>query len=90
MGVRIALGARAADIVHLVVVESLHVVLLGVALGGVIALALGRLVASMLYGTSPRDPAVLTAVALTLITVAVAGWLGPATKKLWSYKLRYM
>jgi predicted permease len=78
MGVRVALGARGADIVRLVVGEGLRVVLFGIAIGTVVALALGRVVASMLYNTSPRDPVVLTTVVLTLLVVAVVACLVPA------------
>jgi predicted permease len=78
MGVRVALGAQGADIVRLVVSEGLRIVLLGVAIGTVVALALGRAVASMLYNTSPRDPVVLTTVVLTLLVVTVVACLVPA------------
>jgi len=69
MGVRVALGACGADIVRLVLGEGVRVVLVGVVIGCGIALALGRVVASMLYDTSPRDPAVLGAVSLVLVGV---------------------
>ncbi|HVT40698.1 MAG TPA: FtsX-like permease family protein, partial [Gemmatimonadaceae bacterium] len=78
MGVRVALGARAADILRLVVGEGVRVVAFGVAIGAGIALALGKLVTSMLYATSPRDPVVLAGTALTLLLVAVAACVIPA------------
>ncbi len=53
---------------------------LGVAMGLAAALALGRLVKSMLYGLQPADPLSLLASAVLLLTVAVvAGWI-PAVR----------
>ncbi|HVT37636.1 MAG TPA: ADOP family duplicated permease [Gemmatimonadaceae bacterium] len=78
MGVRVALGACGADIVRLVLGEGVRVVLVGVVIGCGMALALGRVVASMLYDTSPRDPAVIGVVSLVLVGVAAAACLVPA------------
>ena len=78
MGIRIALGARMASIVRLVVGVGLRVVLAGLLTGTAIALALGKLIGSQLYGVSPRDPAVLAAVSIVLIAVAVVACLVPA------------
>jgi putative ABC transport system permease protein len=50
---------------------------LGIVLGIVASLALGRLVASLLYATSPRDPVVLIAVAAVLAIVAIAASIIP-------------
>ena len=78
MGVRVALGASAQNIMRLVVSDGVRVVAIGVALGIVTALTLGSLVASMLYNTSPRDPFVLVASAMTLLAVAVVACAIPA------------
>jgi predicted permease len=78
MGVRVALGAQATHIVRLVVGEGVRTVAVGVVVGAVIALALGRMVASMLYDTSPHEPVVLVASALVLLGVAVVACLVPA------------
>jgi predicted permease len=78
MGVRIALGARLIDIIGLVTTESFKVVAIGVALGILVALALGRLVASLLYGLSPRDPVVMAAAALVLCAIGITASLIPA------------
>jgi ABC-type antimicrobial peptide transport system permease subunit len=77
-GVRIALGARAGTVLALVLGEGVRTVAAGVVLGAALALAAGRLVASLLYGVSPRDPAVLAAVAGTLVAAAVVASLVPA------------
>jgi len=73
MGVRVALGAQAADIRRLVLTQGLRVAALGVAGGTIVALVSGRLVAPMLFHTSPKDPAVFaTAVSLLLAVAAIA------------------
>jgi predicted permease len=78
MGVRIALGARVKDVLHLVVGEGLGVIGIGIVVGIAIALALGRLVAALLYGVTPRDPIAMAAAALVLITVGIVASLVPA------------
>ena len=78
MGVRAALGARAPAIVRLVVGQGVRVVIVGVVAGVGITIALGRLVASLLYGLSPRDPVVLVAVSFILVGTAVVACLVPA------------
>lgn len=78
MGVRVALGANSGNIMRLVIRESVGVVAIGVTAGLLSALALGKLVASMLYETSPRDPAVLGAATLTLLAVALVASAIPA------------
>ena len=74
MGVRIALGASAADVHRLVVMEGLRVVAIGAAIGVVLALASGNLISSLLYAVSSRDPLTLVvSVAVLLVAGAVAG-----------------
>jgi predicted permease len=76
MGVRLALGARSADVLRLVLGDGLRLTLLGVGLGLVLALGATRLLASQLYEVSPSDPLSYAAVALLLVAVSlVAGWL---------------
>ena len=76
MGVRVALGAQSRDVVSLVVREGLWIVIPGVALGAIAALAAGRWIAPLLFNVSPKDPPVLVAVVATLLGVAVvASWL---------------
>ena len=78
MGVRLALGARAADVLRLVVGEGLRLVAAGVALGSAVALYGGRWIESLLYGVSARDPLTVGVVGLTLLAVAVAASWVPA------------
>jgi predicted permease len=80
MGVRVALGAQARDVVQLIVREGLRIVIPGVILGAIIALVAGKWVAPLLFQVSPKDPPVLVSVVLTLVAVAItASWI-PATR----------
>ena len=71
VGVRIALGARAGDVVRLIVSDGLRVVVVGAALGMALALAAGQWLGPLLFQVSPRDPVVFAAVALVLVGVAL-------------------
>jgi len=76
IGVRMALGARPAGILRLVLGQGLRAVLSGVVVGAAGAVALGRGMAALLFGVSAADPLVLGGVAAVLIAVAVmAAWL---------------
>jgi predicted permease len=78
LGVRLALGARRGEIGRLVIRTGLKTVGAGVVFGVAIAMALGRLVESLLYATDSRDPAVLAAVSAVLLMVAVIAAALPA------------
>jgi putative ABC transport system permease protein len=76
MGIRMALGARPRDVLSLVVRQGMTLAVLGIAIGIVGAFAATRLLASMLYGVAPTDPATFTGVAALLAAVALlACWL---------------
>ncbi len=76
IGVRLALGAEPGSVSAQIVRQGGLVALAGVAVGLAAALAGSRVIASLLYGVSPRDPAVFAATTLTLLAVAlVACWL---------------
>jgi ABC-type antimicrobial peptide transport system permease subunit len=76
MGVRVALGAQAHDVIRLIVSEGLRIVLPGVALGAVLALLAGKWIAPLLFEVSPKDPPVLVGVVAILVAVAtIASWL---------------
>lgn len=79
-GVRIALGARAADIARLVLGRGLGLTVVGAAVGMVGALAGSRLLASLLYGVRPTDAATLVAVPVVLSVVGLAACLIPARR----------
>lgn len=78
MGVRVALGASRAEVVRLVVRESLRIVVAGVAVGAAASLTGGRWLQPLLFGVTPRDPLVLLLVALLLPAVALAASFIPA------------
>jgi ABC-type antimicrobial peptide transport system permease subunit len=76
IGIRLALGARRRQVRSMVLREAAWLSVAGVLCGLAIALALGRLVRSMLYGLQPADPASLIGAAGLLIAVALtAGWM---------------
>jgi putative ABC transport system permease protein len=76
IGVRMALGAQPNDILKMVVGQGLKLVLAGVAVGLVGALALSQLLKQFLFGVVPNDPATFIGVAVVLTMVAaVACWI---------------
>jgi putative ABC transport system permease protein len=80
IGVRMALGATARDIRRWVLRGAGKLVAAGLALGVAATWALSRLLASMLHGVSPRDPATLFAVVAILGAVAFVAALVPALR----------
>ncbi len=78
IGVRIALGAQGGHVARVVIGQGVRMVVVGVVIGVAVALALGKLVASMLYGVTAHDPVVLGAVAAVLVIVAIAACVVPA------------
>jgi predicted permease len=76
IGIRMALGAKPADVLRQVMGESMVLVLVGVVLGVAGALAAGRLVASLLFGVQATDAASMTMAVIVLVIVAsIAGYL---------------
>jgi predicted permease len=78
VGVRMALGARRQDVLHMVLAGAAKVELAGVAVGLVAALALTRLMAKLIFGISAHDPLTFVGVAILLILVALAACAIPA------------
>uniref|UniRef100_Q01YN6 Permease n=1 Tax=Solibacter usitatus (strain Ellin6076) TaxID=234267 RepID=Q01YN6_SOLUE len=70
-GIRMALGATAADVVGMVVKHGVRLAALGLAFGIATAFAVTRLMTTLLYGVRPTDPAIFLAVAAALMTVAI-------------------
>ena len=80
IGIRLALGARSARIVTLVLREGLRLIVIGVPLGLAAALAAVRLLSSYLYGVSATDTATFSAIAALLAGVALFACYVPARR----------
>jgi len=80
IGVRIALGANRPQVLRMVVGSGMESVVVGLLLGTVAALALTRLIGTLLYGVTPSDPLTYGAAALTLAATALLACLMPALR----------
>jgi predicted permease len=80
IGVRVALGARPAQVLRLVLRESVGLVSVGTVLGATAALGASRYVESMLFGLAPSDPLTYVAAATGLVLVALLACVIPARR----------
>jgi macrolide transport system ATP-binding/permease protein len=80
IGIRMALGAKSSDVLKLILWESLKLAVIGVALGLLGAMAVTRLVSSMLFETSATDPGTFIVVALILTLVMLLASYIPARR----------
>jgi predicted permease len=80
IGIRMALGATGRDVVRMVVGQGLVITLIGIGIGLVAALALTRLMTSMLFQVAPIEPLTFSAVSVFLILVALAAAYLPARR----------
>lgn len=80
IGIRLALGARPSDVLRLIMRQGMRLVIAGIVLGVAGALALTRLMASLLYGVSATDPATFALVSLFLAIVALLACSIPARR----------
>ena len=80
IGIRMAMGARRGNVLGLMVGQGVRIAALGAGIGALAALVTGRVLSSLLYGVSPRDPVVLLEAALIPIVVAAAASYVPARR----------
>ena len=80
IGIRMALGARRADVLQMTVKQGLKLVSAGMMLGLVAAFLLTRVLASLLYGISATDPITFVGISLVLLAVAILASYIPALR----------
>ncbi|MGE3275015.1 MAG: ABC transporter permease [Vicinamibacterales bacterium] len=80
IGIRMALGAEQGSVLQMVLRQGLGLTLAGLATGIVLAFALNRLLASLLFGVAPSDPGTFAAVAATITVVALVACFLPARR----------
>jgi predicted permease len=80
IGIRMALGARRRDVLAMMLRHALLLATIGLAIGGIAALLLARLLASQLYGVSERDPLTLAMAGALLLATALCAAYIPARR----------
>jgi macrolide transport system ATP-binding/permease protein len=78
LGLRMALGAQASDLLRLVLAQGLGLTAAGAAIGAAVAFGSTRLLGDLLYEVNPRDPAVFGSTLLVIAIAALAACLAPA------------
>src|SRR5881296_1418911 len=69
IGIRLALGASAGDVRRMIIRQGMLLAMIGVVIGLASAFGLARVIATLLYGVTPRDPVVFVAMPIVLTSV---------------------
>lgn len=80
IGIRMALGAKRAQVVQLIVTQGMTIGTWGIVMGIVAAYGFAHVMASLIYGVSPHDPGVFWSVAVGFVLVVAAASCGPALR----------
>jgi macrolide transport system ATP-binding/permease protein len=80
IGIRIALGATAANVRQLVLREGMRTTMIGIGIGTLMAAGIGKLVSGLLYRVSPFDPLVLAIAVVVLSTASLLACYLPARR----------
>ena len=80
IGIRIELGARAIEVMRMILRQSLTIVSIGLAIGIVMSLVATRAIGTFLYGVGPTDPLTIIGVVILLAVVATAACFVPAKR----------
>jgi putative ABC transport system permease protein len=80
IGIRMALGAQSNEVLRMVLVQGMHVIVLGVTIGIVAALIFSRVMTALLFETTTNDPATFAGVALMFLAVGLAATYVPARR----------
>jgi ABC-type antimicrobial peptide transport system permease subunit len=78
IGIRMALGATHSDVLSMVVADGMKPILVGVGIGLAVALALGRVVSSLIFGVRATDPLTFAMIAALLVVVGLLATVIPA------------
>jgi len=80
IGIRIALGARRSEVLHMVMRQGMALMMTGLVFGLAAATATGRFITSLLYGVRPADPWTIVAIILVLTATALTACYIPARR----------
>ena len=82
IGIRIAIGAQSKDVLQLIVGDGLKLTAIGIVVGSVLALLIGRVLSASLYNVSAADPWSYAAIVVLLTFVSLAACYGPSRRAL--------
>jgi putative ABC transport system permease protein len=80
IGIRMALGARRADVLAMIATVGLKMAAIGITIGTALALGLTQLIKVFLYGVKPTDPLTFMSVAIVLAAIALLACVIPAIR----------